>query len=91
MSISLILGVLSLVPTGSGANNIQFSITFEEYRAFDGNRVVIGKMIRGYKNLLKIQDFGKKVGKPRYRVYIKNCGMVSGHSLNMRNTIFNNQ
>lgn len=39
----------------------------------DGKRVVFGKVIRGIAVLFKIEDLGRKVGKPGIPIIISDC------------------
>lgn len=55
-------------------NNSQFSITLAPMEQLDGKRVVFGKVIKGNSVLFKIQDLGKKVGKPPVPIIISDCG-----------------
>lgn len=67
-------GVLSMIRVGDKENNSQFCITFDKVESFDGKRTVFGKVVKGFETMLKIQDLGKKVGKPSLPVEIYNCG-----------------
>lgn len=40
----------------------------------DGKRVVFGKIVKGNCTILKIQDLGKKVGRPQVPIIISDCG-----------------
>lgn len=55
-------------------NNSQFSITLSKMETFDGKRVAFGKVIKGISTLFKIEDLGKKVGKPQTPIIISDCG-----------------
>lgn len=55
-------------------NNSQFSITLSAMERFDGKRVVFGKVIKGNSTLFKIQDLGRKIGRPPVPIIISDCG-----------------
>ncbi|XP_050498777.1 uncharacterized protein LOC126879634 isoform X2 [Diabrotica virgifera virgifera] len=70
-------GVLSMKRLPPTDNNSQFIITFAKMEQMDHKNVVFGKIIKGYANLLKVQDYGRKIGKPYVDIIICNCGLVN--------------
>ncbi|CAG9829851.1 unnamed protein product [Diabrotica balteata] len=70
-------GVLSMKRLPPTDNNSQFIITFAKMEQMDHKNVVFGKIIKGYANLLKVQDYGRKIGKPYVDIIISNCGLVN--------------
>lgn len=59
-----------------GEINSQFCITFDEMPWLDEKYTVIGKVVRGAKNLFKINDCGKRFGKPSLKLIVSKCGIV---------------
>lgn len=41
----------------------------------DHKNVVFGKVVKGNDVLFKIQDYGRKIGKPYATIIISDCGM----------------
>ncbi|XP_023012824.1 peptidyl-prolyl cis-trans isomerase F, mitochondrial isoform X2 [Leptinotarsa decemlineata] len=69
-------GVLSMKRLPPTDNNSQFCITFTKMEQLDHKNVVFGKVIQGNATLFKIQDYGRKIGKPYAEIYISNCGVL---------------
>lgn len=42
--------------------------------SLDKQNVVFGKVIKGADNLLKIEGYGRHIGKPYLPIVISNCG-----------------
>lgn len=57
-------------------NNSQFCITFRRMEGIDFKNVVFGKIIKGNDNLFKIEDYGRRIGKPHAEIIISNCGEI---------------
>lgn len=64
-----------MIPVGKKLNNSQFSITFSKMQSLDGVRVVFGKIVKGNATLFKINDLGRKFGRPVAPVIICDCGL----------------
>ena len=70
-------GLLTMANKGPNTNNSQFMITLFPLPWLDGKHVVIGRVIKGYEVVRKIEDVGSEMGKPRKKVIIANCGEIS--------------
>lgn len=57
-------------------NSSQFCITFKRMESLDHKNVVFGKIIKGNDNLFKIQDYGRRIGKPYADIIIYKCGEI---------------
>lgn len=57
-------------------NHSQFIITFRPLEGLDHKNVVFGKVIKGNKNLFKIQEYARHIGKPYADLIISNCGEI---------------
>ncbi|CAK9814744.1 Peptidyl-prolyl cis-trans isomerase A [Anthophora quadrimaculata] len=69
------LGVLSMCSENNTSNS-KFNLTFRQLTTVDGKHVVFGKVIAGFSNIYKIEEFGTKTGKPFKRIIVSNCGVV---------------
>ncbi|XP_015606966.1 peptidyl-prolyl cis-trans isomerase isoform X2 [Cephus cinctus] len=69
-------GVLSMWSNGEHTNNSKFNLTFRKLRTMNGKRVVFGKVIKGLRNLFKIEELGAKSGKPLKTVVVGKCGVL---------------
>lgn len=72
----LISGVLSMKRIPPTENNSQFIITFRVMERLDHKNVVFGKVIKGNKNLFKIEEYARHSGKPYAEIIISNCGEI---------------
>ncbi|KAF7994171.1 hypothetical protein HCN44_011440 [Aphidius gifuensis] len=52
-----------------------FNLTFKKLEILDEKNIVFGKVVRAISNIYKIEAVGTKVGKPREKIIIKNCGI----------------
>ncbi|KAK0173931.1 hypothetical protein PV328_007067 [Microctonus aethiopoides] len=68
-------GILSMWNNGKHTNNSKFILTFKELEVLDGKNVVFGKVIDGLPIIYKIEEFGTKIGRPREKVIISECGL----------------
>lgn len=71
----LIIGVVSMKRIIYTENNSQFIITLTEMEKWDRMHVVFGKVVKGNNVLFRIEDYGRKIGKPYADVIICNCGV----------------
>lgn len=62
-----------MIPVKKRQNSSLFSITLTKMEKLDGKRVVFGKVIKGIAVLFKIEDLGRKVGKPGIPIIISDC------------------
>ncbi|XP_031846959.1 uncharacterized protein LOC116433226 [Nomia melanderi] len=69
-------GILSMCNDGNKSDS-KFNLTFRRLETMDGKHVVFGKVISGFSNIYKIEEFGTKTGKPIKTIIISNCGIVS--------------
>ncbi|XP_044757091.1 peptidyl-prolyl cis-trans isomerase CYP21-2-like [Coccinella septempunctata] len=67
-------GVLSMIRVGNQKNNSKFVITFVNMQEWDRKNVVFGKVIQGAGVLMKINGYGREIGKPLKQIFISNCG-----------------
>lgn len=72
----MFLGVLSMKRIPPTENNSQFIITFRAMEGLDHKNVVFGKVVKGNKNLFKIQEYARHIGKPYADLIISNCGEI---------------
>ncbi|KAJ3667002.1 hypothetical protein Zmor_002413 [Zophobas morio] len=70
-------GVLSMCRVHKHDNNSLFCITFTAMESLDNQNVVFGKVIKGAHHLLKIEGYGRRVGKPLLPIIISNCGKLN--------------
>lgn len=71
-----LLGILSMKRIGMSENNSQFCITFTKMEQLDHKNVVFGKVIKGNDTLFKIENYGRKIGKPYAEIIISKCGQL---------------
>ncbi|XP_057664053.1 peptidyl-prolyl cis-trans isomerase F, mitochondrial-like [Diorhabda carinulata] len=69
-------GVVSMKRLPPNENNSQFVITLTKMEQLDHKNVVFGNVVKGFGNLLKIQNYGRKIGKPYVDIIICNCGLL---------------
>ncbi|KAL3277263.1 hypothetical protein HHI36_012614 [Cryptolaemus montrouzieri] len=67
-------GTLSMVRLKNQKNNSKFCITFRPIEKLDKQNVVFGKVIMGIDVLMKINGYGREIGKPLVKVIISDCG-----------------
>lgn len=67
-------GVLSMKRIPHADNNSQFCITFKRMESLDHKNVVFGRVIKGNENILKIQGYARRIGKPYVEIVISDCG-----------------
>ncbi|XP_053593726.1 peptidyl-prolyl cis-trans isomerase-like [Microplitis demolitor] len=69
-------GVVStLYDTDKSTNNSKFNLTFKKLQVLDNKSVVFGKVVSGLSNIYKIEACGTKIGKPKKKIIISNCGL----------------
>lgn len=72
-----VLGVLSMANAGANTNGSQFFICTAETDWLDGKHVVFGKVVEGYKEVVKkMEEFGSDSGKTSKEVKIADCGQL---------------
>ncbi|XP_076236040.1 uncharacterized protein LOC143180294 [Calliopsis andreniformis] len=69
-------GVLSMYSNNENKNDSKFNLTFKRLDTMNGKHVVFGKIISGFSNIYKIEEFGTKTGKPIKTIIISNCGII---------------
>ncbi|XP_045466495.1 peptidyl-prolyl cis-trans isomerase E-like [Harmonia axyridis] len=74
-------GVLSMIRVGKQQNNSKFAITFGEMQQWDRRNVVFGKVIQGAEVLMKINGYGREIGRPLERIFISKCGGLDSGDL----------
>lgn len=45
--------------------------------ALDGKYIVIGKVVKGVENIFKINDCGKRYGRPSLKLIVAKCGRTT--------------
>jgi len=70
-------GLLSMANAGPNTNGSQFFITTVPCDWLDGKHTVFGRVIDGMQIVKKIETLGAASGKPRAKVVITDCGVVS--------------
>ncbi|KAK9881922.1 hypothetical protein WA026_018116 [Henosepilachna vigintioctopunctata] len=70
-------GTLSMVREKNLKYTSKFCITFQPMEQLDRRNIVIGKIVSGADVLMKINGYGRKIGKPLIKIVISNCGQLT--------------
>ncbi|XP_058807850.1 peptidyl-prolyl cis-trans isomerase G-like [Phymastichus coffea] len=69
-------GVLSTYNDRQDGFDSKFNLTFQPLKTMNGRKVVFGKVVKGMDNVLKINAYGTKFGKPLRQITVCNCGVL---------------
>lgn len=66
---------VSMVLKDDGSVGSKFEISLKKTAKFR-NQVVIGRVVKGFENVVALERFGSRFGRPIKAVFIENCGIM---------------